>query len=158
MAVVIGARPNGLKEWTLNPDWESCMVPEPIVSPIEFDCGGGDDMAKISTIRTCLFEVPLPEVLVDAKHPAHSHFELVTVSITLEDGTEGTGYTYTGGKGGRAIKAMLDFDLAPDLIGRSGEDVEAINEFCEWRIHYVGRGGVAAFAISAKGFPSKDNP
>jgi len=106
-------------------------------------------MAKISTIRTRLFEVPLPEVLVDAKHPAHSHFELITVTVTLEDGSEGTGYTYTGGKGGRAIKAMLDYDLAPDLMNRDGEKVESLNEFCEWRIHYVGRGGVAAFAISA---------
>ncbi len=106
-------------------------------------------MAKISSIRTRLFEVPLPEVLVDAKHPAHSHFELITVTVTLGDGSVGTGYTYTGGKGGRAIKAMLDFDLAPDLLGRDGTDVEGINEFCEWRIHYVGRGGVAAFAISA---------
>ena len=106
-------------------------------------------MATISSIRTRLFKVPLPEVLTDAKHPAHSHFELVTVTVDLSDGSQGTGYTYTGGKGGRAIKAMVDFDLAPDLIGRDGSDVEAINEFCEWRIHYVGRGGVASFAISA---------
>lgn len=106
-------------------------------------------MAKISSIHTRLFEVPLPEVLTDAKHPAHSHFELVTVTVTLNDGSQGTGYTYTGGKGGRAIMAMIDYDLSPDLIGQDGSDIEAINEFCEYRIHYVGRGGIASFAISA---------
>ena len=27
--------------------------------------------------------------------------------------------------------------------------VEKINDFCEWHIHYVGRGGIASFAVSA---------
>ncbi|RME95936.1 MAG: mandelate racemase/muconate lactonizing enzyme family protein, partial [Verrucomicrobia bacterium] len=103
----------------------------------------------IRAIDTRLFRVPLPEVLVDAKHGDHTHFELVTVTIRLEDGSEGTGYTYTGGKGGRAIRAMIEHDLKPALIGRDGEAVEQINEFLEWHIHYVGRGGIASFAISA---------
>ncbi len=106
-------------------------------------------MSEIVKIRTRLFEVPLAEVLVDAKHGDHSHFELITVTIALKDGYEGTGYTYTGGRGGRSIKAMIDADLAPRLIGRDGTDVEEINEWCEWYIHYVGRGGVSSFAISA---------
>ncbi len=106
-------------------------------------------MSEIVEIRTRLFEVPLAEVLVDAKHGDHSHFELITVTITLVDGHEGTGYTYTGGRGGRSIKAMIDADLAPRLIGRDGTDVEEINDWCEWYIHYVGRGGVSSFAISA---------
>ena len=106
-------------------------------------------MSEIVKIRTRLFEVPLAEVLVDAKHGDHSHFELITVTIALKDGYEGTGYTYTGGRGGRSIKAMIDADLAPRLIGRDGTDVEEINDWCEWYIHYVGRGGVSSFAISA---------
>lgn len=106
-------------------------------------------MTKIIEIETRLYEVPLAEVLVDAKHGSHSHFELVMVKVTLASGAEGWGYTYTGGRGGRSIKAMIDHDLAPVLIGRDGTEVEAINDFCEWHIHYVGRGGVASFAISA---------
>lgn len=47
-------------------------------------------------IQTHLFRVPLKEILSYAKHRDHSHFELVTVTIKLEDGSEGTGYTYTG--------------------------------------------------------------
>lgn len=106
-------------------------------------------MSNITEIQTQLYEVPLAEVLVDAKHGDHHHFELVVVKVTLADGAEGWGYTYTGGKGGRAIKAMIDHDLAPSLLGRDGTAVEAINDHCEWHIHYVGRGGIASFAISA---------
>ncbi len=104
---------------------------------------------KISNVKARLFEVPLPEVLSDAKHGDHYHFELVTVTVTLEDGSEGTGYTYTGGKGGRAIKAMVDYDFAEALVGQNGEDIDSIYDFLEWHIHYVGRGGIASFAISA---------
>lgn len=103
----------------------------------------------IRQIETKLFAVPLAEVLSDAKHGDHSHFELVTVTIRLKDGSVGTGYTYTGGKGGQAIRAMVEHDLAPALIGKDGAQVEAIYDFMEWHVHYVGRGGVAAFAISA---------
>jgi len=67
---------------------------------------------RIKKIDIRLFAVPLPEVLSDAKHGDHTHFELVTVTVILENGSRGTGYTYTGGKGGRAIHAMIKHDLA----------------------------------------------
>lgn len=105
--------------------------------------------SKIKSINTQLFEVPLPEVLTDAKHGDHTVFELVTTTITLENGIEGTGYTYTGGKGGHAIRAMIEYDLTPALIGKDGYAIESIYDFMEWHIHYVGRGGIASFAISA---------
>ncbi|OHX64756.1 mandelate racemase/muconate lactonizing enzyme family protein [Flammeovirga pacifica] len=103
----------------------------------------------IKDIKTKLFEVPLPEVLSDAKHGDHYHFELVTTTITLENGFEGTGYTYTGGKGGKSIKAMLDYDMAPAILGKDGADIDSIYDFMEWHIHYVGRGGISSFAMSA---------
>lgn len=103
---------------------------------------------KIKSVKTKLFKVPLPEVLNDAKHGDHTHFELVTTTITLEDGSTGTGYTYTGGKGGHAIKAMVEHDFASVLIGKDGIDIDDLYDFMEWHIHYVGRGGIASFAIS----------
>jgi len=106
-------------------------------------------MSRIRSLASQLYAIPLAEVLTDAKHGAHTHFELVTATVTLEDGSAGTGYTYTGGKGGHAIKAMIDHDLAPALIGRDGAQAEALHDFCGWHVHYVGRGGIAAFAISA---------
>lgn len=106
-------------------------------------------MSKIEDIGAQLFKVPLAETLTDAKHGDHTHFELVTVTIGLGDGSEGTGYTYTGGKGGRAILAMIEHDLAPFLIGKDAADVEVLYEAMQWHVHYVARGGIASFAISA---------
>ncbi|WP_099827267.1 mandelate racemase/muconate lactonizing enzyme family protein [Oceaniglobus indicus] len=106
-------------------------------------------MPVISAVDCRLFHVPLAEVLVDAKHGDHTHFQLVTVTIRTDDGREGTGYTYTGGKGGHAIRAMVAHDLAPFLIGKDAADIAALYDAMQWHVHYVARGGIASFAISA---------
>ena len=106
-------------------------------------------MVKIKSVDNRIFRIPLSEALEDAKHGTHTHFELITVTIQLEDGFEGTGYTYTGGRGGVSIKAMLDHDIKPYLIGKDPTEVEFINEELQWHLHYVGRGGISSFAISA---------
>ena len=95
------------------------------------------------------YRLPLEDVLYDATHGAHSHFELVTCKVCLESSEEGIGYTYTGGRGGSAIVALIEQDLAPFLIGQDPGDIEHIYPALLRHIHYVGRGGVAAFAISA---------
>ncbi|MGB0849109.1 MAG: mandelate racemase/muconate lactonizing enzyme family protein [Thiolinea sp.] len=104
---------------------------------------------KIKAIKTQLFNVPLAEVLMDAKHGDHTHFELITATVALEDGSEGTGYTYTGGRGGHAIKAMIEHDLTPFLLNRDADDIEGLYDAMQWHVHYVARGGIASFAISA---------
>lgn len=106
-------------------------------------------MGKIEAVDVRRFDVPLDEVLVDAMHGEHHSFELVTVTIRDSDGVEGTGYTYSGGGGGRAIVAMLEYDLKPFLIGRDSSRVEDLHDAMQWHVHYVARGGIAAFAISA---------
>jgi L-alanine-DL-glutamate epimerase-like enolase superfamily enzyme len=106
-------------------------------------------LTRIDGVSVRLFHIPLAEVLVDAKHGDHTHFELITVSVTTDDGREGTGYTYTGGKGGHAIAAMIKHDLAPMLTGKNADDVEALYDAMQWHVHYVARGGIASFAISA---------
>ncbi len=106
-------------------------------------------MPQIRSVDARHFRVPLDEVLSDAKHGDHTHFELVTVTVGADDGSDGTGYTYTGGVGGAAIRTMVEHDLAPFLIGRDATDVEALYDAMQWHIHYVGRGGIASFAISA---------
>lgn len=106
-------------------------------------------MAKIDHIETRLFHVPLDEPLVDAKHGTHTHFELITATVHLDDGRSGTGYSYTGGRGGFAVAAMIEHDLAPFLVGQEPDDVVALYEAMQWHVHYVARGGIASFAISA---------
>ncbi|MEO1555874.1 MAG: mandelate racemase/muconate lactonizing enzyme family protein [Pseudomonadota bacterium] len=106
-------------------------------------------MARITNLTARLFEVPLDEVLVDAKHGDHFHFHLVTATVTLSDGRTGTGYTYNGGRGGHATAAMITHDLAPFLIGQDATEVEKLTDAMDWHMHYVGRGGILSFALSA---------
>ncbi len=106
-------------------------------------------MATIGDVRARLFRLPLDQVLQDANHGLQTHFELVTATLTLSDGAEGTGYTYTIGKGGHAIRAMIEHDVAPFLRGREAGDVEALHDAMQMDLHWVGRGGIAAFAIAA---------
>ncbi len=105
--------------------------------------------AKIDRVESKLFKIPLAEVLSDARHGDHTHFEVVTATVHTSDGHHGTGYTYTGGKGGHAIRAMIDHDLAPFLAGQEAGDIDHLFDEMQWHVHYVGRGGIASFAISA---------
>ena len=106
-------------------------------------------LAPVARVEPRLFRVPLAEVLADAKHGDHTHFELVTVTVTTADGLQGTGYTYTGGRGGHAVLAMLEHELGPFLQGRDVSSIDATYDAMWWHLHYVGRGGIASFAMSA---------
>ncbi len=106
-------------------------------------------MSEVKSIDARLYRIPLAEVLSDAKHGDHTHFELVTVTLTLNDGRTGTGYTYTGGGGGNGIRSMIVHDLTPFLLGKDPADIESLHDGMQWHVHYVGRGGVASFAIAA---------
>jgi L-alanine-DL-glutamate epimerase-like enolase superfamily enzyme len=44
---------------------------------------------------------------------------------------------------------MLEHDLAPFLIGQDASDIDSLYDAMQWHVHYVARGGIASFAISA---------
>jgi L-alanine-DL-glutamate epimerase-like enolase superfamily enzyme len=105
---------------------------------------------KIENIKIDHYDIPLPEVLTDSMHGEMHHFAVVIVRLQCSDGTEGVGYTYTVGKtGGAAIRTMIVQDLAPALQGADSRCIEQLWEQMWWRLHYVGRGGIASFAIAA---------
>ena len=78
-------------------------------------------MSAITSITTRLYRIPLQDVLVDAKHGAHTFFELIITEVTTNDGLVGTGYTYTGGLGGESIRALIENELTSFLIGKNAE-------------------------------------
>lgn len=105
----------------------------------EHDCG----------IRGAVVRGPLPAVLTDAKHGDHTHFQRPTTTVRFADGSEGTGYTYTGGSTPRRALIESNAPSARNLDVRSTfegfEDVEIVAFF-------FSRSAIAALvAVSSPG-------
>jgi len=103
----------------------------------------------IRCIDTRHYRLPLTHPMTDASHGVMTHFEVVLVRLATESGLEGCGYTYTIGVGGTAIRALIEVDLKPQLLGKDADRIEQIWESMWRHTHYVGRGGLVSFAMSA---------
>ena len=103
----------------------------------------------IRDVRAQFYRIPLPVTLSDSTHGDITHFHLVVARVRDDEDVEGIGYTYTVDIGGGAIRSLIERDLAPALLGQEADRIEQLWERMWWRTHYAGRGGAAAFAISA---------
>ena len=104
---------------------------------------------SISSVQAGFYRIPLPVTLSDSTHGEMDSFELITVRLKTDSGEEGVGFTYTTGLGGAAILSLIERELAPLLLGSEEDRIEQLWESMWWRLHYVGRGGLVTFAISA---------
>lgn len=105
---------------------------------------------KIQNVETELYHIPLEKPLVDAIHGVQREFSLTVVKITADDGSCGMGYTYSVGKvGGSSIATLIRDSVVPVILGEDPRQVEKIWQKMWWALHYVGRGGIAVFAMSA---------
>jgi L-alanine-DL-glutamate epimerase-like enolase superfamily enzyme len=104
---------------------------------------------QIRDVKADHFRIPLPAAVSDSVHGLMSEFELITVSIGTDSGVEGVGYTYTVGCGGASIWALIEHALKPVLVGSDVGCIEELWGKMWWAVHWVGRGGVASFAIAA---------
>lgn len=105
---------------------------------------------KVSHVDVALYHVPLAKPLEDAIHGVQREFSLIVVRIKTDDGATGMGYTYSVGKtGGTAIATLLRDDLAPLIIGEDPRCIEHLWNKMWWATHYVGRGGITTFGMSA---------
>lgn len=75
--------------------------------------------------------------------------EFVIVWIDTSDGVAGVGFAYTVGRGGSAIKALIDDYCAPLLIGRDPTRFEQLWGSLSRDLSRVGRGGIGSPAIAA---------
>lgn len=75
--------------------------------------------------------------------------ETVLVTIRCNDGSAGTGYTYTIGTGGSSIVALLRDHLAPRLIGRNPAAYEAIWRDLLFHTHATAVGAITSLALAA---------
>jgi L-alanine-DL-glutamate epimerase-like enolase superfamily enzyme len=74
----------------------------------------------------CHFRIPLPVVLSDSTHGEMRAFELNTVRLTDAEGADGVGYTYTAGRNGAAVHAILEREIAELFGGEEADEIERI--------------------------------
>jgi L-alanine-DL-glutamate epimerase-like enolase superfamily enzyme len=103
----------------------------------------------IASLDAALYRIPLPVTLSDSMHGKMEAFELVTVRLRDADGAEGVGYTYTVGRNGAAVHAILARDLPEIVLGEDADRIERLWQKVWWAQHYGGRGGPTVLAQSA---------
>jgi len=75
--------------------------------------------------------------------------ETPIIRIRCDDGAEGVGYTYTIGTGGSSVVALLRDHLAPRLIGRDPDRIEAIWKDLFFHTHATAVGAITSLALAA---------
>jgi L-alanine-DL-glutamate epimerase-like enolase superfamily enzyme len=75
--------------------------------------------------------------------------ETPIVRVFDRDGAIGAGYSYTIGTGGSSIVALLRDHLAPRLIGRDAEAIEAIWRDLLFHTHATSVGAITSLALAA---------
>jgi L-alanine-DL-glutamate epimerase-like enolase superfamily enzyme len=106
-------------------------------------------MATLTAIEPGFYRIPLPEILTDSMHGEMRAFELNTVRLRDADGAEGVGYTFTVGRNGAAVDAVIRRELPGILVGEEADHIERLWLKMWWALHYGGRGGPTVLAISA---------
>lgn len=103
---------------------------------------------KIKHVRTYLASLPLPRgPWGDTIHHV-THIEIILCEIVADNGKSGWGLSHTSGVGGTTIKALLDKDLAPFIIGQEAAP-RALWQKCWQHVHDMGGAGVSTMAIAA---------
>jgi L-alanine-DL-glutamate epimerase-like enolase superfamily enzyme len=105
-------------------------------------------MARIEKIELRLVDIPPKVRRTDAIQSFVSQ-ETPIVTITDSDGAIGVGYSYTIGTGGSSVMRLLSDHLAPRLVGKDPERVEAIWRELEYATHATTIGAISALALAA---------
>jgi L-alanine-DL-glutamate epimerase-like enolase superfamily enzyme len=104
-------------------------------------------MPKITRVE--VFQVDLPSKV--ARSDAIQTFSLQEtpmLRLFCDDGSEGTGYSYTIGNGGSSVIALLRDHLAPRLLGTDADMVEGIWKDLFFFTHATSVGAITSIALS----------
>ena len=105
-------------------------------------------MTTIRTVEILQVDLP-PKVPRTDAIQAFVTQETPIVRLTCDDGTRGTGYTYTIGTGGSSVVALLRDHLGPRLIGADPEAIEAIWKGLFFHTHATAVGAITSLALAA---------
>jgi L-alanine-DL-glutamate epimerase-like enolase superfamily enzyme len=105
-------------------------------------------VAKIVRVDLMMVDLKPKVKRVDAIQSFVSQ-ETPIVRITDADGAVGTGYSYTIGTGGPSVMALLERTLAPAIIGREADEIEAIWRDLLFLTHATSVGAITAISMAA---------
>ncbi len=105
-------------------------------------------MTHITSIEILRVDLPPPVPRSDAIQ-AFVTQETPMLRLTMDDGSQGTGYSYTIGTGGSSVMALLRDHLAPRLIGRDPAEIEAIWRDLMFSTHATTVGAITSLALAA---------
>ncbi len=105
-------------------------------------------MAKIDRIELLQVDLPPKVARTDAIQSFVTQ-ETPMVRLFCSDGAVGTGYSYTIGTGGSSVLALLRDHLAPRLIGRDSNEIEAIWKDLFFATHATAVGAITSIALAA---------
>ena len=105
-------------------------------------------MTAIQRVEIFHVDLPPPVPRSDAIQSFVTQ-ETPIVRITADDGSQGTGYSYTIGTGGSSVIALLRDHLAPRLIGRDPAQIERIWRDLLFATHATSVGAITSLALAA---------
>ena len=105
-------------------------------------------MSRIAQVELLLVDLPPPVPRSDAIQSFVTQ-ETPFVRITCDDGSQGTGYSYTIGTGGSSVLALLRDHLAPMLIGRDPALIEQTWRELMFATHATTVGAITSLALAA---------
>jgi L-alanine-DL-glutamate epimerase-like enolase superfamily enzyme len=107
---------------------------------------------RITQLDNQLLRLPLsrPAGLPgDDRRQRVDYVHFLAVHVDTEAGHRGFGFTHTLQGGGRALKVLVEDDLAPLIVGEDPLDHERLAAKAYWRLQGIGRGGLVSQAYSA---------
>jgi L-alanine-DL-glutamate epimerase-like enolase superfamily enzyme len=105
-------------------------------------------MPRITSIEILQVDLPPPVPRSDAIQSFVTQ-ETPIVRLTMDDGSGGTGYSYTIGTGGSSVVALLTDHLCPRLIGRDPALIESIWRDLMFATHATTVGAISSLALAA---------
>ena len=99
--------------------------------------------AKIAGLHTRLISVPLRRSW-GADAPEN---HIIATSLFMDDGGAGHGFSWTPTIGPQAVKALLDYDIAPFITGLDANP-EVVWDQLWKRLHEAGGGGLTTIAMA----------
>lgn len=105
-------------------------------------------MTTITKVEVFQVDLAPPRPRTDAIQSFDTQ-ETPIVRIRCDDGSEGTGYSYTIGTGGSSVLALLRDHLLPQLIGMEPQRIEHLWRTLYYSTHATAVGAITSLAMAA---------